>query len=127
MKYKKNLNEPEFNGFYSRNNFSEIRNGVYIINLDEYESIVTHWIALYVNPKNVTYFESFGAEHIPRKIRKFIGNKSLITYICRMQGHDSVRCGCFCNGFIDFMLKDKGLLEYWNLFSPNGSKKNETW
>ena len=53
-------NEPKFNGVYSRNNLSKIKDGAYIINLDEYESIGTHWIALYVNDNNVTYINSFG-------------------------------------------------------------------
>ena len=46
-------NEPKFNGVYSRNNFSKTKNGAYIINLDENESVGTHWIALYVNDNNV--------------------------------------------------------------------------
>ena len=61
-------NKPKFNGVYSRNNLSKIKNGVYIINLDEYEPIETHWIALYVNAKNVTYYDSFGVAHIPKEI-----------------------------------------------------------
>ena len=56
---------------------SKIKDGAYLINLDEYESIGTHWIALYVNAKNVTYFESFGVEHIPKEIRKFTENKNI--------------------------------------------------
>ena len=47
------------------------------MNLDEYESIRTHWIALYINSKNVTYFDSYGVEHIPKEIKQFKGNKSL--------------------------------------------------
>ena len=39
----------------------------YAINLAEYKSIGTHWIPLYVNPKNVTYFEIFGVEHVPKE------------------------------------------------------------
>ena len=57
-------NESKFNGVYSRNNLSKIKHGPYIINLDEYESIGTYWIALYVNAKYVTYFDSFGVEKI---------------------------------------------------------------
>ena len=49
-------NEPKFNGFYSTNNLSKIKDGAYIINLDDFELIGTHWIALYVNAKNLTYF-----------------------------------------------------------------------
>ena len=60
-------NEPQFNGVYSRNNLSKIKDGTYIINLDEYESIGTHWIDFYVNAKSVTCFDSFGVEHTPKK------------------------------------------------------------
>ena len=117
-------NEPKFNRVYSRNNLSKIKNGIYIINLDDYESIGTHWISLYVNAKNVTYFDSFGVEHIPKEIKKFIGNKNIITDIYRIQEYDLIICRYFCIGFIDFMLKGKSLLEYTHLFSPNGYKKN---
>ena len=117
-------NKPKFNGVYSRNNLSKIKDGTYVIHLDEYESIGTRWIALYVNAKNVTYFDSFGVENIPKKIKKFIGNKSIITNIYRIQAHDSIMCGYFCIGFVNFMLKGKSLLEYTNLFSPNDYEKN---
>ena len=61
-------NEPKFDGVYSRNNFYEIKDRTYIINLDEYESIGTHWVALFVNDNDVTYFDSFEVEHISKKI-----------------------------------------------------------
>ena len=61
-------NEPEFNGVYSRNSLLKIKDGAYGIHLDEYESIGTHWIALYVNANNIVYFDSFGVEHIPKEI-----------------------------------------------------------
>ena len=65
-------NEPKFSGAYLRNNLLKIKDETYIINLDEHESVGTHWIAWYVNAKNVTYFDSFGVEHIPKEIRIFI-------------------------------------------------------
>ena len=105
--------EPKFNGVYSRNNLSKIKVGAYIINLDEYESIGTHWIALHVNAENVTYFVSFGVEHILKEIIKLIGNKNIIANIYRIQAYDSIMCGYFC---IDFMLKGKSLVEYTNYF-----------
>ena len=86
-------------------------NGANKINLDEYESIGTYWIALYVNAKNAIYFDSFGIQHIPKEIRKFIENKNITTNIYRIQAYDSVMCGYFCIRFIDFMLKGKSLLE----------------
>ena len=89
-----------------------------------YQSIGTHWIALYLNAKNVTYFDSFGVEHIPKDIRKFLGNKNITTNVYRIQAYNSIMCGYFCIGFIDFMLKGKSLLEYTNLFSLNEYLKN---
>ena len=74
-------NEPRFNGIYSRDNLPDkIKDGSYLINLDEYCDIGTHWIALYANTKTVTYFDSFGVEHIPKEIKNFIDNKN--TSIC---------------------------------------------
>ena len=79
----------------------------------------THWIALYVNSNNIIDFDSFGVEHIPKEIQRFIGNKNIITNIYRIQAYDSITCGYFCIRFIDFMLKSKSLFDYTNLFSPN--------
>ena len=70
-----------------------------------YESIGTHWIALYVNANNIVYFDSFGVEHIPKEIKKFIGNKNIIKNIYRIQAYDLVMCGYICIGFIDFIVK----------------------
>ena len=59
-------NEPRFNSVYSRDNQPKIKDGAYIINLDEYSEIEAHWIALYVQINGVTYFDFFGVEHIPK-------------------------------------------------------------
>ena len=84
-------NEPGFNGVYSRNNLSKIiKKGAYIINLDEYANIGTHWMALFVKPKYRVYFDSFGVEHIPKAIKKFIGNKDIKANIFRLQAYDYV-------------------------------------
>ena len=87
-----------------------MKDGAYITNLNESESIRTHWIALYMNAENVTYFDSFVVECIPNEIRKFIGNKNFIINIYRIQAYDSVMWGYFCIRFIDFMLEGEGLL-----------------
>ena len=77
-------NEPRFNGVYSRNNLPKIiKKGAYLINLDEYANIGTHWIALFVKPKYTVYFDSFGVEHIPKEIKKFIGNRDIKANIFR--------------------------------------------
>ena len=78
-------NEPKFNGVYSRNNLPEIKDGTYVINLDEFKPIGTHWMAWYVNGNNIVYFNSFGVEHISKEIKKSIGNKNIITSIYRIQ------------------------------------------
>ena len=78
---------------------------------------------MYVQNNDVTYFVSFGEEHIPKEIRTIIDVKNTKTNIFRIQAYDSIMCGYFCIGFIDFMLKGKTLTEYTNLFSPNNFKK----
>ena len=117
-------NEPRFNGIYSRDNLQKIKVGEYIINLDEYSDIGTRWVASYVQ-NNVTYFDSFRVEHVPKEIRTFIGNKNIKTNIFRIQTYDSIVCGYFCIGFIDFMLAGKTLTDFTNLSSPNNFKRND--
>ena len=119
-------NEPRFNGVFSRDNLpNSIKNGAYVINLDEYHDIGTHWVAFYVNNKTIIYFDSFGVEHIPREIMKFIARKKIITSIYRIKAYDSIMCGYFCIGFINFMFNGKSLTDYTNLFSPNDFKKSD--
>ena len=55
-------NEPRFNGVYSRDKLTRIKDGAYITNLNEYSDVGTHWVALYVHSNNVTYFDSFGVK-----------------------------------------------------------------
>ena len=103
-------NGPRFNGVYSRDNLPErnsieIKDGAYVINLDEYSDIGTHWVALYVHNDDVTYFDSFGVEHIPKEIKTFINKKNIF----RIRTYDSIMCGYFCIGFIYFKLAGKTL------------------
>ena len=81
---------------------------------------------MYVHNDDVTYFDSFGAGHIPKEIKAFISRSlSITTNIFRIQAYDSIMCGYFCIGFIDFMLAGKTLTEFTNLFSPNKFKRND--
>ena len=118
-------NKTKFNDVYSRNNLFKLKDRTYILNLDEHESIENHWIALYSNDNNVTYFNSFGVEHVPKEIKEFIGSKNIIANIYRIQANDLIMWEYFCIGFIDFMLKVKILLDNTNLFSPNDYEKND--
>ena len=91
QKYYQNV--PKFNGVYSRNNLpKKIKGGAYIMNLDVYADVGTHWIALFCNRKEIVYFDSFGAEHIPEEIKEFIGNKNIKADIFRVQGNNSIMC-----------------------------------
>ena len=80
---------------------------------------------MYSLNNNVIYFYSFGLEYIPKEIQKFINKSIILTNIFRIQAYDSIMCGYFCIGSIDFMLAGKTLTEYSNLFSPNNFKKND--
>ena len=101
--------------------------------MDEYENTGTHWVYLFVKPKYTVYFDSFGVEHIPKEINRFIRSEELGRVVCneiksnifRIQAYDSIMCGYFCIQFINYMLKGKTLLDYTNLFSPNDFKKKD--
>ena len=127
-------NEPRFSGVYSRDNLPKtIKKGAYVLNLDEYKDIGTHWITLYVQSTSVydtyvktnevIYFDSFGVEHIPKEIKKFIGNKDIKASIFRLQASDSIMCGYFCIEFINYMFDGKSLIDFSSLFSPHDLKK----
>ena len=112
--------------FFSRNNLpKKIKDGAYVTNLEEYADVGTHWIALFSNRNEIVYFNSFGVEHVSEEIKEFIGNKNIKTNIFRVQENDSVMCGYFWIGFIDFMLVGKKLTDYTSFFSPDYFKKND--
>ena len=124
QKYYKN--ESKFNSVYSRDKLpNKIKDGAYVINLDEYSDVGTHWVTLYLLNNNVTYFDSFGVEHIPKEIIKLINNKNIKTNIFRIQAYDSIMWRYFCIGFINFMLKGKTLTDFTSLFSPYDFDKND--
>ena len=84
-------NEPRFNGVYSRDNLPKtIKNGAYVINLDEYTDVGTHWIAFFAKNNEVIYFDSFGFEHVPKEIKRFIGHNDIKTNISRIQAYNSI-------------------------------------
>ena len=127
-------NEPRVNAVYSRNNLpNKIKKGAYVINLNEYENTGTHLVSLFVKANKAIYFGSFGIEHIPIEIKKFINNDTtksrslehIESHIFRIQTYDSIMCRYLCVEFINYVLKGKKLLDYTNLFSPNDFKNND--
>ena len=84
---------------------------------------------LFFCKNEIVYFDSFGVEYIPKEIKEFIkvflGNKIIKTNIFWAQENNSIMCGYFCIGFIDFVLAGKKLTDYTNLFSPHDFKKND--
>ena len=88
---------------------------------------------MHINNNDVIYFDNFGVEHIPEEIKAFVNrswssalqNKNIKTNIFGIQAYDSIMCGYFCIGFIDFMLEGKKLTDYTNLFTPDDFKKND--
>ena len=78
-------NETKFNGVYSKDNLpNKIKDGAYVINLDEHSDVGTHWVALYVKNNDITCFDSFGVEHIPNEIIKFVDRKNVMLNIFRI-------------------------------------------
>ena len=120
-------NEPRFNDVYTRDDLpNKIKDEAYVINLEEYSDIGTHWVALYVQNNEVTYFDSFGAEHIPKEIKAFIDRSlSKTTNIFRIQAYDSIMRGYFCIGLVNFMLAGKTLTDFTTLFSPYDFNEND--
>ena len=100
-----------------------IKNEAYVINLDEYADVGTHWIALYVKNIEIIYFDSVGVEHVPKVIKKIIGHKSIKINGFRIQANNSTMCVYFCVGFIDFMVADISLIDYISLLSPYDFEK----
>ena len=74
---------------------------------------------------HATFFDIFGVEHTPKEIKKLIGTKKIITKFIECKDTISIMYGYFFSGFVDFMLRDKNLLDYTNLFSPNDYEKND--
>ena len=95
---QKYQNESIFNGVCSRDNLQKIKDGAYEINLDQYSDIGTYWVALYCYNKSIK--------------KKF-----------KIQAYDSIMCGYFYIGFIDFMFAGKTLTEFTNLFLPDKLKE----
>ena len=124
MKYYED--ELRFSGVYSRDNLPKtIKNGAYVISLDDYTDVDTHWIALYAKNNEFIYFGSFDVEHVSKEIKRFIGHKNIKTNIFKIQVDNSIMCRYFCIGFIDFMFAGRSLIDFTSFVSPYDFKKND--
>ena len=103
----------------------KIKDGGYVINLDEYADVGTHWIALFCKRSEIVYFDSFGVEHVLEEIKEFIRNKNIKANIFRVEANNWIMCGYFCIEFIDFTLAGKKLSDFTALFSPYDFDKND--
>ena len=92
-----------------------------------FTDVATYWLAWYVKNNEVIYFDSFGVEHVPKEIimHPNIEHKNIKTNIFRIQADNSIKCGYFCIGFIDFMFAGRSLIDFTSLFSPYDFKKND--
>lgn len=52
--------------FFSSNNLRNVEDERNVLNFEEQKLIGIHWIVMYVDGKNLTYFNSFGVKHIPK-------------------------------------------------------------
>ena len=103
----------------------KIKDGAYVINLDEYADVGTHWIDLFCNRNQFVSFNKFGDENVPEEIKEFVGNKKLKANIFLVQANYSLMYGYFCTEFIDFILAGKKLSDFTSFFTPHDFKKND--
>ena len=113
---KKYQNERKLKDVHSRNNLPKVKDGAYIINLDEYKSIGTHWIVITKEHLTMQYILIALELNV---LQKKLGNKNITPVIYRIQEYGSIMCRCFRIGFINFMLKGKTFLDCTSLVSPN--------
>ena len=102
----------------------KIKDRAYVINLDEYADVSTHWIALFCRRSEIINFE----EIKKKEIKEFYRNKNIKikANIFRVQSNNSIMFGYFCIGFIDFMFAGKKLTDFTSMFSPYDFEKNDT-
>ena len=100
----------------------KINDGAYVINLDKYVDVGTHWIASFCRSE-IVYFDSFGVKHVSEEIKDFIENKNIKANIFPVQANNSIMCGHFCIGFIDFMLAGKSIVDFTHMLSLNDFEK----
>ena len=102
--------------FFSKNNLPIIKDGTFVINLEDKKSKETHWVALSVDRNTDVSFGSFGIEYIPQEVLSRIRDKSITSNIFRIQDDECIMWGFYCIAFIKYMLARKTLLNCTNSF-----------
>ena len=115
-------NKTRFNEVFSTDNLPK-KIKAYVISLDEYADVDTHWIPSFCNRSEIVCFDGFGVEHAPEEIKEIFRNKSIIANIFRVQANNSVMHRYFCIGFIDSALADEKLTDF--TFSPYNFRKSD--
>ena len=95
----------------------KIKDGAYVINLDKYADLGTHWVTLFCNRIEIVFFNSFGVEHVPEEMKEIVGNKNIKTNIFWVETNNLIMCGYFCIGFIDLRVAGKKLTNFTIFFS----------
>ena len=103
----------------------KIKDGAYVINLDEKIAKGTHQASLFTDKNLAVYFHSLGIDYISPEVLNKIRDKWITHNIFRTQENESIMCGFSCIAFIEYMLAWKNLLYYTNLFSSDNYKIND--
>ena len=93
-----------------------MKDGTFVINLEDKKSKETHWAALFVDRNTDVSFGSFGIEYIPQEVLSRIRDKSITYNIFRIQDDECIMWGFYCIAFIKYMLARKTLLNCTNSF-----------
>ena len=116
--------EPRFNSIFSRNNLPRIKDGAYVIHLDDKNSKGTYWVSVFIDRNKTVYFHSFGIGYFPQEILDKIRDESITHNIFRIQDNESIMCGFYCIAYRRYAYRIKICLDYTNLFSWNDCKEN---
>ena len=81
--------QAKFNGVFSGDNLpKKIKDGAYVINLDEYADVGAHWIALFSKKIEIVCFDTFGVEYVPEAIKEFMAHKNIKANIFRVKANN---------------------------------------
>ena len=98
--------EPRFHGVFSRANLTWIKDGAYVIILNDKQSKGTHWVSLFIDRNTAVYFSSVGVGYIMQEVLRKIKDRPTTHNILKKQDDDSIMCGFYCITFVEYMLAE---------------------